>query len=344
MAGRPRSIDDTKVFDVAKPGNAKPMGTSRPVITSNGMPIKDPTIITVSGAEDSSATLSPPSVSRKVLAPISEPEAAPQNAGESSITILHEPEPKAEEALPTAPLITKSKSGMTAAREASALAENTPAATPKPEENTVAEESPAEALESPEPLDQPAEAGQTETAAKQDPTPDDTATKPAPLKPNRELVIEPSASVKEAVAAETAATEAAKGTAEPAAGEAAKDKSETPASDDTNAKDEPAKTETDAPTGSESAGVDALAEASGKTKEDEKKADEEAKKAAALQELIDSKKYVVPLAHDSSSQKSSVGIWIALLVLIILAAGAYAAIDAKVIKTNINLPYHLFKQ
>jgi chemotaxis protein histidine kinase CheA len=321
MAGRPRSIDDTKVFDVAKPGNAKPMGTSRPVITSPGTPIKDPTVITVSGAEDTPEKLAPPSVTRKIISPLTTPETTGLDTGqESSITILHEPVPSTEEPVKTAPLIIKSKSNTTSAREASErTTESSPQETPKaPLEKEKIKEKPAELVVATKKAETPVEA---------------TVAVPTKEAPALESTSEESPKEE---ATEPAKEEKTDAEVKPEDSAAEKTETEEKKPDE--------ETETDSLGGSEAAGVDALAEASGKTKEDEKKAEEQVKKEAALQELIDSKKYFVPLAHDSTSKKKGPGALMALLGLVILVAGAYAAIDANLIKTNINLPFHIFKQ
>jgi hypothetical protein len=199
-AGRPKSIDDSKVFDIARPGSGRPVEASRPVIANRSISVKDQMVTGVPNPPKE--VLSAPSVSRKIIAPITE-------------------------------------------------------------EDTLAP-----------------------------------------------------------VATEVAAT-----TTE----EIAKEPEVEKAVDDT-------------PTGSETAAVDALADATGKSREDQKAAEEQLKRDAALQELINSKKYVVPLAHDSTKNGDSKLAIIVLLALILLASGAYIAIDSKVLKTNINLPYHFFKQ
>lgn len=316
MAGRPKSIDDTKVFDVAKPGNAKPMGTSRPVIMSHAAPIKDPTVITVNGHEDMpAAKLSAPSESHRVLKPLSETETVNQTvvAKKSSITVLDEPKDDLDATVKTAPLITKSKSSMTADNESSVLEKqnvDTKDALPDTNEESPEQSADTVAINDETTLMTHADETTAEESAEtaEDQTDKETATSPA-----EEVELEEKT-------AESADVEASP---EPEA-----EKSE----------------ESFENTGSESASIDALAEASGKNKDEDKKAEEQAKKEAALQELIVSKKYFVPLAHDSSSQKSGSMVGIILLIFIILLAGAYAAVDAKVIKTGINLPYHLFKQ
>lgn len=296
MAGRPRSIDNTKIFDVARPSSAKPMGTSRPVIVSHAAPIKDPTIISISGAEEANAKLAAPSVSRKIISPITESEVpAPQET--SSIAVLS----GVEESTATAPVVSKvNEFVLVPDAEDSAQTETG---------NAVADESAAQVPETEE-HEVPVSVAQNQEGFEE------------PIGAPESVGDE-----KEASSDATIATEEAP---EPAVTTTDKEtKSETPAEQSS---------------GSESASVDALAEASTKPKEDAKKAEEDAKKAAALQELIDSKKYFVPLAHDSTQKQGGSNAYIVLLLVIILAAGIYAAIDAKVIHTSIPLPYHLFKQ
>lgn len=283
-AGRPKSIDNTKVFDVAKPNKSKPMGTSRPVIVSHAAPIKDATVVDVTGEEEKPAVLSAPSVTRKILMPMEKDDA--QIASKSSITVVSEP--SEEEKVTTAPVVVKNTT-----EESTDTSKVEDAAENVSDKNIDTIEPPVS----------------TNSEASAD---DETAT------------TEPEA-VEESTEPEASTYETDTASTEPDA-------------------DEEKMEESNAEVGSEAASVDALADASMKPKEDQKKAEEDAKKEAALQGLIDTKKYFVPLAHDSTSQKGGSGVWIALLVIILLAAGAYAAIDAKLIKTNISLPYHLFKQ
>ena len=244
MAGRPKSIDNTKVFDVAKPGKSKPMSTSRPVIVNHSMAVKDASVInTIPEVEKQ---LSAPSVSHKVITPIAKDDETP------------------------VPLAVK--------------------------ESDIPEEEPSQSVEAVE---------ETATETTKEAPADTDTTKSQPQEET---------SHEEPVAEEVAP-------AEPEAVPA-------PALE---------------PVQSDEASVDALAEASSKPKEELKKA-EEAKRDAALQELIDSKKYVVPLAHDSSKASGHKGGLIMVLVGVLLIAVAYLLIDAKIIETSIDLPYHFFNQ
>jgi cobalamin biosynthesis Mg chelatase CobN len=100
---------------------------------------------------------------------------------------------------------------------------------------------------------------------------------------------------------------------------------------------------------SEEASVDAVVGSIESKKEATKKAEEQAKKDAALQELIDSKKYVVPIGHGTKSvshaskKKSNDGALIVLLILIIVLVVVYFVIDAGFVEAPIELPVDLIK-
>ncbi len=297
MAGRPRSIDNSKVFDVAKPGNAKPMGTSRPVIVSHLAPIKDSTVITVSGSDDMDTKLAPPSTARKVISPMLE-QAPAQSTEKSKVTIINEP----EAALDTAPIVTSKRE--LKLQPITQSAEELPVETQQRSGTT----DPAEELA---PDAETTEANQTVVDGAPEVTTELSDAAVATPEESAVLEVQQPKVVDE--------KEATVGTQQP-----------------------------DAPTqetlGSETASVDALAEASTKPKEEAKKAEDEAKKAADLQGLIDSKKYFVPLAHDSNQKKGSSNTFMIFLLIILLAAAYYVAVDAKIIDTGIPMPYHLFKQ
>lgn len=268
MAGRPKSIDDSKIFDVSKPGKSKPMGTSRPVIMNRGTMVKDQSVIETPEEKE---MLAPPSVARRVISPVS----------------------------------AESEPSETAAKET-----NVPVTSESPEQPA------REAVE------------KTELSADE---PDKQAAQEAPGAPETD---EPEA-VTEETAAETPATEASKDAV-------AETQPDAPAESPEQPEAEAETSSTDVPAGSDSANVEALAEASEKkthTKEDE----EQAKRDAELQSLIDSKKYVVPIAHDSGKSGGHKILWVFIIVLL-LAAGVYAAIDAGTIDAPVDLPYHFFPQ
>lgn len=105
---------------------------------------------------------------------------------------------------------------------------------------------------------------------------------------------------------------------------------------------EPSEEPADAPASeggvSETAGVDELA----KSVTDKKKAAEQARLEAErdqhVQELINSKKYAVPIGHSGSSGRSARGISL-IIGLLLLVAGGYLLVDAEVVGKNIKLPY-----
>lgn len=78
-------------------------------------------------------------------------------------------------------------------------------------------------------------------------------------------------------------------------------------------------------------------------KEDEVKkaaSEEEAKKQAAIQELIDSKKFFIPV-HQTVS-KNTAWVWIVLWIAVVIA-GAVLAVDAGYIDIGVGLPFDLIK-
>lgn len=266
-AGRPKSIDNNKVFDISKPNKSRPMGTSRPVIVNHGAMVKDPVVIDVDGAAKKPETMSPPSVTRKIISPMSDKE--PKKPAEPEAV-----------AATTAPAV---------------------------------ETAPEAAVET------------TITASGDN--------KPSEVEGSRAEDTE--ASVPEA---DVKNEDEAAGTDEKTEPDSEEVKPEEEAAE------KPEENSAETPETSEAAAVDVLAEVSQNKKTENKELAEEAKRDAALQQLIDSKKYVVPLAHDSSKRSGGKGALVILLVLILLAAGAYLAIDAKLIDVNVNLPYHFFPQ
>ncbi len=103
-----------------------------------------------------------------------------------------------------------------------------------------------------------------------------------------------------------------------------------------------------APEDSDAAGVDALAESVNSKKEAAKKAEEQAKKDAEVQALIDSKKYVVPIGHDGPGNKKAgkkgSGLLLTLILLIVIAlTTAYLLIDAEVIDIGYEVPFEIIK-
>lgn len=237
------------------------MGTSRPVIVNHGTLVQDRTVVDKS--EEKGPTLSAPSVTRKVISPIS-------GADTSKVAVKKDKEPTEE------PLVVVDTN----------VSDEVP---PVETENEAAPE------ESSEP---------TEAEAEPEPTE------------------EPAAEEKNEVTDESEA--------------------ETEVQGEPVTEEEPDTENAETPAGSDSGSVDALAEASEKKKLSAKEEEEQQKREAALQEMIDSKQYYVPIAHDSGKSGHG-GIWV-LFIIILLAVGAYAAIDSGALDVNVELPYHFFKQ
>lgn len=97
--------------------------------------------------------------------------------------------------------------------------------------------------------------------------------------------------------------------------------------------------------GDDAASVDALMANTKTRKELEKQAEEEAKKNAALQDIIDSKKYFVRTSHGHVVKSSSSATWIIVVLLLIVAllASAYLLADAGVVDSPVELPFDLIK-
>lgn len=272
-AGRPKSIDNSKIFDVSKPGKSQPMGTSRPVIITRGNIITDPS--------DVSAPLSPPSVSRKVISPVSEDVDTANNDLAVKVKV-NDSSKSLEESMTESPAATTTEIEVknTAPNLVPDVAQETSTLVPA-----------------------------SETEAK---SADEEVKEPS---------VEVTAESNEAAEAQPTDNE------EPASDEVPADSS----------------SDEESPVLSDSASVDALAESTTEKKEEEKQLEEQTKREAELQSLIDSGKYFVPLEHDSTAKKSSKAVLI-VLIIILLAGAAYVVIDAKVVKTSITLPFHLFRQ
>lgn len=93
---------------------------------------------------------------------------------------------------------------------------------------------------------------------------------------------------------------------------------------------------------SETAVVEAVADQATEDKKKENKlSDEEKAKQAAVQKLVDEKKYFVPIGQVGRRRNRRV--LVAAAVVLVLLAGAYLAVDADVVDVNINLPVNLIK-
>ncbi len=96
---------------------------------------------------------------------------------------------------------------------------------------------------------------------------------------------------------------------------------------------------------SESASVDALAAQAETKKQAAKRAEEEAKKDAALKEIIDSKKYHVPISSKLSNPGGHHVTWVFVVIVLVISVliSAYILADAGVIESPVALPFDLIK-
>lgn len=92
---------------------------------------------------------------------------------------------------------------------------------------------------------------------------------------------------------------------------------------------------------SSQAGVNEVAKQVEAKKIDEKAVKEAAEKQTALEKLITEKKYFVPIGEKKRRRNT----WVLLLVVIIAAVvGGYLAVDADLIKVDVELPVDLIKK
>jgi len=270
MAGRPKAIEDSRVFDISKPAQSKPLGTSRPVITQHD------------SVEDDSVTKTSrhaPSVATKIIQPL---QVAAEDAAEPVDDMKKEvdEEVKLDEAN-----FTSSKLPIEEPEETKEEHETVPVII-----NKVVKEEDHE--EEPE----------------------------IELKP-REETEEQSNEHKTPVEKEEHKSE-----------EEAKPEEEFEDKEKLQPEEPTEKTQ-------ESATVDALAE-NAKAKKETKESKQLAVDAK-IQELVTSKKYFVPLAHDAGKKSGHKLIWI--LLVLGLIAGIYLMLDAGVVGGNVSLPFEFIK-
>ncbi len=95
---------------------------------------------------------------------------------------------------------------------------------------------------------------------------------------------------------------------------------------------------------SEAAEVNALAKAAEAKKLAAKEAEAQKKKEEELQQLIDSKQYVVPIGQGARSARSRSGMFVGvLLAVLVLLLAAYLLVDAGVVDPGFDLPFELIK-
>jgi hypothetical protein len=90
--------------------------------------------------------------------------------------------------------------------------------------------------------------------------------------------------------------------------------------------------------------VDALASQASKDKpKKDAQADEQLQKRLdEVEKLVDDKKYYVHTSQTTGKQRRTR--WFALILVVLLLAGGYLALDAQVIKNDIQLPYEFFEE
>lgn len=262
MAGRPKKIEDNKVFDISRPNKAKPLATSRPVITKISDDVTDDVVnVAVKPQAEEKTLLSAPSVSKKVIQPIKDDPKEAQDAGTTSN----------EEPTLSAPELPIQQEDI--------------------KDNT-----------------------STESLVKEE------------VGPTPELE---GVETNDAVPEETTQTEASKEVVE---------------SDTKNEETESVDSEQDPKDGEseineEEATVGAVI---GQTSKKQKDGALNPEIDLAVKDLIESKKYFVPLSHDSGKKKHGIGLWAIFLVLVLLV-GAYVAVDANLIGSDIELPFEIIK-
>lgn len=106
---------------------------------------------------------------------------------------------------------------------------------------------------------------------------------------------------------------------------------------DSAVKSEDSKKEDEAPKSSDAAAVETVAGETQTKKETEKLEAEEKAKQEALEKLIESKQYFVPIGQAKKASSSRVAV-VLLIVIILAAVGFDLAVDAGLIKTDLFVP------
>lgn len=345
MAGRPKSIDETRVFDVAKPGKAKPLGTSRPVIVNHADAVADSSVVNDKPVNPlNKSELRAPSEGRKIIQPLSTSSADeehPSKAEETSgIKILREPK-KA---------VKKSKSIKVveeAQEEPERIIDLDKADKPTddlldgdPKEIDADELKDLEIAMNAEPAEE-----ETEQPEERNNEPllvsPDAKNEPETDEADQGILEKTSEEADDELTKKDEQTEVTVESEEEVTVDTTDEKPRVESPDNTDNEDGEGM-DSVTPAGSEKAEVDALAEASQKNKATQKAADEQARIDKQLNSLIESKKYFVPLAHDSSPKRSHRKWGISFLLLILVVVGTYLAIDYKLVGASINLPFHFF--
>lgn len=94
---------------------------------------------------------------------------------------------------------------------------------------------------------------------------------------------------------------------------------------------------------SDSAAIEAIAVQAEAKRKSERASEATKVKNETLEKVIAEKKYFVPIG-EKRRRRRSIGLLVTLLALAVLLVGAYLLADAKVIKTNVTLPYDFIKK
>lgn len=310
--------NDKKVMDVSKPGKGKVVATSRPVVAPMTSSTETPT----------APEIAPPSVTRKVIQPLSPVNEivaggeTPKKPATSIKIISDTPDDEEPVKMPAEPEVSEAAESLEAEDASEEKTEEDPVAADidkiesEPEtESTDKAESPAEEPVADEaPAEEPAE-------------PEELAAAPVEKSP----VIEEQ--LPDKLKSETK-PEAQAPEPEPE-----------PSTEETSAKpaSAPAEPENSDTVGSDAASVNALAQTAETKKDAAKKAEEQVQKDAELQKLIDSHQYFVPIgAHHHKDKKGRRLAWF-LVFLIVALIGSYLAVDAELVDIGLKLPYDLIK-
>lgn len=102
-----------------------------------------------------------------------------------------------------------------------------------------------------------------------------------------------------------------------------------------SAEEEPSNTDV-APETSDEATINAVAEQTGAAKKQKKLDEEEQARQAAMEALVESKKYFVPISEAKKAKAETRAVIVVLVVLLLALVAANLAIDAGIIKTDIQ--------
>lgn len=312
MAGRPKSVTNSKVFDVAKPAGAKPLATSRPVIVGRVSGAADKTILVKTDDTDDAIAKKPlaaPSVGRKIISPISSVKDEvyvpldTETTDVKSDEVALEPTEKVPDLPATAPEVNQAED----LDEALAVAK-----VPTVDEADLSDSTRAV----------PTNPNKDETEADVSVEDEDTPSNEVDTSRQTELK-KPADNIPETQSEEQTEKKAAS----PAATETTK-----PELHDNTIK----------PNVSESAGIEALAEASGQNSQARKAEAEQEEMLKLTKELVESKKYTVPIDGpvDASTGKA---LKILLIVLLLGVVSLVVLQDAGLVNLGIKLPFDLIK-